>query len=215
MSYRRSRRELFRIMTLSAAGWLVPGWVARAAALLATKPLTEGPFYPRMLPLDDDNDLTQVKGVNGVAKGIVLDLTGRVVDAEGRPLAGTQVEIWQCNAFGRYHHPDDHSSAPLDPGFQGHGKTVTDADGRYRFRTIKPVPYPGRTPHIHFRLASREAGALTTQMFVAGEAGNERDGIFRQMQNDRTHQPAVVALTPAEKGSGAELRGEFQIVLPA
>jgi protocatechuate 3,4-dioxygenase beta subunit len=165
--------------------------------------------------LDDDNDLTRVKGANGVAKGIILDLGGRVVDSNGRPLVRTQVEIWQCNAFGRYHHPDDNSNAAIDPNFQGFGKTVTDGEGRYRFRTIRPVPYPGRTPHIHFKLASRDFGTFITQMFVAGEPLNERDYLFQQVRNDRVGKTPVVALNSAKSGSGATLAGEFEIVLGA
>ncbi|HVK56551.1 MAG TPA: protocatechuate 3,4-dioxygenase [Burkholderiales bacterium] len=214
MSDEQSRRQALRIAALAAIGVLTPTRILHAASLVTTPSTTLGPFYPRELPLEDDNDLTRVKGASGVAKGVILDLTGRVLDASGRPLANTQVEIWQCNAFGRYHHPDDHSNAPLDPSFQGFGKTITDGDGRYRFRTIRPVPYPGRTPHIHFKLASRSFGTFVTQMFVAGEPGNDRDYLFRRMQEDRKHKASVVALKSSDP-SGAALSGEFEIVLAA
>lgn len=212
MNRNPTRRRLLGGAAL-AAGFVLAPLTLRAAQRIATPPLTEGPFYPRQLPLDQDNDLTRVQGASGVARGVILDLTGRVVDVQGRPLANTQVEIWQCNAYGRYHHPDDDSPAPLDPNFQGFGKTVTDAEGRYRFRTIKPVPYPGRAPHIHFRLASRDFGRLSTQMFVAGDPANERDFLFRQLGDARARARTVVALVPAEAGAGASLAGEFEIVL--
>ena len=213
MNDRNSRRKLLRWFALSAAGILLPGRLLRAEELLPTPPITEGPFYPRELPLDDDNDLTQIKGQNGLAKGIILDLAGRVLDPRGRPVRNAQVEIWQCNAFGRYHHPDDHSSAPVDANFQGFGKTVTDAEGRYRFRTIKPVPYPGRTPHIHFKLAGRDFGSLTTQMFVAGEPLNERDFLYRAIRDERVRKAMAVQLAPSDPAAGASLRGTFDIVL--
>ena len=213
MTHRDLRRRVLGVAAISAGGLLVPGWAARAADLVVTPAMTEGPFYPRQLPLDDDNDLTRVKGAADVAKGVILDLTGRVVDGKGRPLRSAQVEIWQCNAFGRYHHPDDNSSAPIDPGFQGFGKTVTDTEGRYRFRTIKPVPYPGRTPHIHFRLRGGDFGTFTTQMFVAGEMQNERDFLYRQLRDEQVRKAMTVALMAAEAGTGASLKGDFEIVL--
>jgi protocatechuate 3,4-dioxygenase, beta subunit len=214
MSDEPSRRQVLRIATLAASLPFLPTRILQAASLVTTPSMTLGPFYPRDLPLDDDNDLTRVKGASGVAKGVILDLTGRVLDSSGRPLAKTQVEIWQCNAFGRYHHPDDRSNAPLDPSFQGFGKAITDGDGRYRFHTIRPVPYPGRTPHIHFKLASRSIGTFVTQMFIAGEPGNERDYLFRRTQEDRKHKAPVVTLKSSDP-SGAALSGEFEIVLAA
>jgi protocatechuate 3,4-dioxygenase beta subunit len=212
MKIEYKRRDLLRWVML-VPGLLGPAWAARAASLLATPPITEGPFYPKRLPLDDDNDLTRVKGAGGVAKGEILDLTGRVVDSSGRPLRGAQVEIWQCNAYGRYHHPDDNSAAPIDPNFQGHGMTIADSEGRYRFRTIKPVPYPGRTPHIHFKLTGRDFNSLTTQMFVAGEPQNERDFLYRSIRDERVRKAMAVQLRPAESSSGATLAADFEIVL--
>lgn len=127
---------------------------AALAALTATPQQTTGPFYPIELPLDRDNDLARVTGAAAPAQGQITHVLGRVLDREERPIAGARIEIWQCNAFGRYHHPRDTRDAPLDPGFQGYGETVSAADGGYRFRTIKPVSYPGRTPHIHFAVTA-------------------------------------------------------------
>ena len=114
----------------------------------------------------------------------MLYTSGRVLDVTGRPIAGAQIEMWQANAFGRYHHPrDSDASGALDPNFQGYGRLVTDAEGRYRIKTIKPPPYSGRTPHLHFNVASDRA-RLTTQMFFDGDPGNERDFLFRNLAAD-------------------------------
>jgi protocatechuate 3,4-dioxygenase beta subunit len=112
------------------------------------------------------------------ARGEVLRLSGRVLDTSGRPLAGTRVELWQCNADGRYHHPRDDSPVPVDPLFRAYGRAVADAAGSWRFRTIRPVPYPGRTPHLHLLLAAPDGRSLTTQLYVRGEPGNARDGLL-------------------------------------
>src|SRR5262245_32161743 len=114
-----------------------------------TPRMTEGPFYPTSFPADSDADLTRVAGQARAAEGVVLDVAGRVLDRSGKPRAGARLEIWQCDAFGQYHHVGEPAGSG-DPGFQGFGAMATDAEGRYAFRTIKPVPYPGRTPHIHF-----------------------------------------------------------------
>src|SRR5947207_11078858 len=124
-------------------------WRALAAELLRTPRQMEGPFYPLQRPLGIDNDLVHVAGQSGVAAGELTTVSGRILDTGGRPLSGVMVEIWQANAHGRYHDPRDSSSAPIDPRFKGYGTSLTDAEGAYTFHTIKPVPYPGRAPHIH------------------------------------------------------------------
>lgn len=149
------------------------------AALLATPSIALGPYYPPRKPADSDADLTQVAGQPARAQGTLLYVDGRVLDVDGRPVAGAVIEVWQANAFGRYMHPaDGDASGPLDPGFQGYGRLRSDADGRFRIKTVKPAPYAGRTPHVHFIVAAG-ATRLTTQMFFDGEAGNERDGLYR------------------------------------
>ena len=117
-----------------------PAWAQRLAP---TPPQTEGPFYPVEFPLDSDADLVQVKGRAERARGIVAYLEGRLVTEDGRAVTGARIEIWQCDANGVYHHPGDRRG-PADPNFQGYGRTETGADGVFRFRTIKPVVYPGR-----------------------------------------------------------------------
>ena len=203
-----------RLLAASVAGLALAGvpLAGRAQARVPTPRQTAGPFYPREFPADDDNDLVSVKGQPGTAKGELLLLTGTVVDTGGKPVAGARVEIWQCNALGRYHHPGDTSSAPVDPAFQGWGQFVTGADGVYRFRTIKPVPYPGRTPHIHFRVTGRGIQDLVTQMYVEGEPGNARDGLYAALD---PRERALVTVRLDRAADGKALAARFEIVVRA
>jgi len=171
-----------------------------------TPRMTEGPFYPNTLPKDSDADLTRVEGRAGIAQGKVLDVSGRVVDRSGKPRAGARVEIWQCDAQGQYHHVGEPEGAG-DANFQGFGAVVTDADGRYAFRTIRPVPYPGRTPHIHFTVVEGGRRRLTSQMFIEGEPGNERDGLYRRLGSDAR------LVTMKLENAGAGLKGALDIVV--
>ncbi len=212
MSQPSIRRQMLAWAALGAGSLLVPPSVWAA---LKTPKLTEGPFYPgpKDLPLDQDNNLTIIAGKSGVAVGILLDVSGRVVDEKDRPMKSALVEIWQCNAHGRYHHRSDDNKAPLDPSFQGFGKTVTDDEGRYRFRTIRPVSYPGRVPHIHFKVKSRDFVELTSQIFIDGEVGNDRDFVLRSMRSESERKRVMMALKPAALGSEVKLTGEFEIVV--
>jgi protocatechuate 3,4-dioxygenase, beta subunit len=151
----------------------------KAAQLLLTPPQVRGPFYPLELPLDQDNDLTQVAGQSSVAKGEAADIFGQVLDAHGNALPNVRVEIWQANAFGRYHHAGDRQNQPVDPNFQGYGRFVTGPDGGYRFRTIKPVPYPGRAPHIHFALSGSGFAPRYADVYC-GRAGKPTRSAFEQ-----------------------------------
>ncbi|MDX1594001.1 MAG: protocatechuate 3,4-dioxygenase [Gammaproteobacteria bacterium] len=173
---------------------------------------TAGPFYPERLPDDSDNDLLRVAGRDAVARGEATELLGRVVDRDGRPLAGARVEIWQCDANGRYHHPRDPGRTPRDAGFQGFGRDTTDAEGRYRFRTIRPVPYPGRTPHVHF--AVHGAGLdrpLVTQMYIDGHPLNRDDFVLGRVPEALRD----LLLVPFEARAEGGWRAEFRIVVDA
>jgi protocatechuate 3,4-dioxygenase beta subunit len=176
-----------------------------------TPRVTEGPFYPIAYPKDSDADLTRVAGRPNVAQGIILDVTGQVLDRGGRPRAGAKVEIWQCDATGEYHHVGEREGSG-DENFQGYGAVLTDAQGRYAFRTIKPVPYPGRTPHIHFTVLESGKRRITSQMFIEGEPRNERDGIYRALGRD-AQRLVTMKLDDAPRDSGAKLRGSLDIVL--
>jgi protocatechuate 3,4-dioxygenase beta subunit len=151
-----------------------------------------GPFYPIIRPLDHDTDLTAIKGKRGRAQGKLIHLAGRVLNSKGEPVRGAKVEIWQANTHGRYAHPTDINPAPLDPNFQGYGVQVTDAKGRYRFKTIKPGAYPtnpvnpsdARPPHIHFDVLGRK-DRLVTQMYFPGEPLNDKDALFKELGSSR------------------------------
>lgn len=186
----------------------------RAATLLPTPRQTPGPFYPSNpedLPLDNDNDLVQVIDRDGLASGRHTDLIGRVMDTNGQPVPLVRVEIWQCDANGRYHHPRDRRAAPLDGNFQGHGHTVTDKAGNYRFRTIRPVPYPGRTPHIHAAVFPAGQEPLVTQIYVQGEPRNADDFIFNNVPEERRSR-VVAAFTPVDR-SDVKLEARFDLVI--
>lgn len=176
----------------------------------ATPRQPAGPFYPVELPLDDDNDLTRVKGQQHTALGQISDLTGRILDRNGRPLPDLRVEIWQCDANGRYRHPRDPGSKPIDPGFQGFGHTLTDSHGRYRFRTVRPVPYPGRTPHIHVAILPMDEPPFFTQLYVAGEPRNVSDFLYQRVPEEYRH--LVTTEFKPSKAADAELTAQWDIV---
>jgi protocatechuate 3,4-dioxygenase beta subunit len=173
----------------------------------ATPSQTEGPFYPVALPADSDFDLLR-NGAARYAGGQPAWVSGTVTDLQGRALAGAAVEIWQCDGEGHYHHPGDGGRA--DPAVQRFGRVVADGSGGWRFRTIRPVAYSGRTPHIHLkvRLGSREL--LTTQLYVQGDPHNERDGLWRRLSAaDRE------ALTVPFRAGPEGLQASFPIAVAA
>ena len=178
-----ARRQCLKALVGGATAIGMPSLV-----LAALPTMTEGPFYPpaawRARELDWDADLTRVMRSAGGeaprASGEWLDLGGNVMDERGRAVDGAEIEIWQCDVHGSYRHPNG-AATQIDHAFQGFGSTRSDAQGRYRFRTIKPVPYPGRTPHIHVRLRHPSFGELTSQLFVAGEPRNAGDAIYRRL----------------------------------
>ncbi len=178
-----------RVIVAAGAGVAAIGFPALAAAR-GLPQMTDGPFYPslayRSRALDWDADLTAVRGraPDGQpmprARGEHLDLHGAVLDGDGRAVDGAEIEIWQCDAYGSYRHPRG-AGERIDFGFQGFGATRSDARGDYRFRTIRPVPYPGRTPHIHVKIRHPAFGEITSQLFVAGEPGNAGDFLYRSL----------------------------------
>ena len=197
-------------MALGAAGLgLAPlhAW----AAVVATPRQTEGPFYPAKLPLDRDNDLLRVGDSEADPGSPVTHVLGRLRDRAGAPLSGARIEIWQCDAEGVY--LDATGGTTLQSGFQGYGATVTDAEGAYRFRTIKPVPYGGRTPHIHFAISAPGYDRLVTQMYVAGEPQNDRDFVLSRIRDDAARRSVIVELAPAPEIEAGALAGSFDIVL--
>jgi protocatechuate 3,4-dioxygenase beta subunit len=171
----------------------------------ATPAQTEGPFYPVALPADPDADLLR-NGRLQYTRGDPAWVEGTVTDLAGKPLAGAQVEIWQCDHAGHYHHPGDGGRA--DPDFQGFGRVTLGSDGRYRFRTIRPVPYTGRAPHIHVKVKMQRRELLTTQLYVEGDPGNPRDFLWRNLGADRD------LVTVAFRRPGPEgMQASFPIVI--
>lgn len=212
MDRRPSRLHLprRRLLTGAAALAAMAALPARAA-LLPTPRQTAGPFYPPALPVEHDWDLVRVGGSAADALGQVAHVSGRVLDSAGNPVPGALVEIWQCDANGIYHHPGDRRTG-RDPLFQGYGRVLADAEGLYRFRTIRPVAYAGRTPHIHFAVSGPSLAPLTTQMYVAEEAGNARDFLYGRLSPDE-RQAVTVPFVPAPVLEPGALAARFDLVL--
>ncbi len=205
-----TRRRLLRQGLWGSALVVAPALVAAdlaQGALASTPRQTEGPYYPVRFPSDNDGDLLR-NGLMRYVDGQPVWVEGRVTDTQGVPLAGGTVEIWQCDADGHYHHPGDGNKAA--PAFQGSGRVVLGRDGRYRFRTIRPAPYTGRTPHIHFKVRLPERELLTTQMYVAGDPGNASDFLWRRLSAVE-RAALTVPFTPSADG----MRAEFALVVQA
>jgi protocatechuate 3,4-dioxygenase beta subunit len=168
---------------------------ATAKKLPVTVSQTIGPFYPVSRPLDQDADLTVIRGRRGRPRGQVIEVVGRVLDPDGRPVPRARLDLWQANAAGRYWHPADDNPAPLDPEFQGSAQFLTDAQGRYRFRTIRPGRYPGRVAHIHLDIKGREHRVIT-QMYFPDDPGNNDDSVLSRIPAGTLRQALISRLTP-------------------
>ena len=199
-----------RRLLLAAAGLSSGALPALSSALMATPQQMRGPFYPERMPLDQDNDLTRLMD-RDPSQGQITNLTGRVLDLDGAPINAALVEIWQCDANRRYLHRGDEGSRPRDPRFQGYGKTRSRSDGGYRFRTIKPVPYPGRAPHIHVAVTAAGRKPLVTQLYVDGARENSRD-FLRSLLSAEELAAVTVSFRPSQDGSG-HLAAQFDIVM--
>jgi len=148
-------------------------------------------------------------------------VSGRVIDENGRPVPSTLVEVWQANAAGRYRHQNDRHDAPLDPNFSGCGRVITDADGRYRFVTIRPGAYPWRNhhnawrpAHIHFSLFGRAfATRLVTQMYFPGDPLLPLDPIFNSTADETSRDRLVSAFDLDTTVPEHALGFRFDIVL--
>ncbi len=204
------RRRMLRMAALAALFATRPG--AYAEELTQTPEQTEGPFFPDRLPLDTDNDLLRITDSSQPADGEVAWFSGSVRDAAGRPIRGALVEIWQCDAHGAYLHSGSDNSKNRDSHFQGYGRFLTGLGGAYGFRTIKPVSYPGRSPHIHDKVSRGDRHLLTTQCYVLGHPGNEKDVCFKSLIPEQA--AAVVAdFVPLEGSRIGELSATWDIVL--
>ena len=206
-----TRRETLRRLAAGSALFAAPG--AFAEALTQTPQATEGPFYPDHLPLDTDNDLLVINNDATSALGTVSYVSGRVLDAKGNPLRNALVEIWQCDSGGAYLHSKTGNAEKKDKNFQGYGRFLTGAAGEYLFRTIKPVPYPGRTPHIHFKIKHGGKELLTTQLYIKGHEGNEKDGIWKNIHDEKQRENCTVDFAPLPGAKAGELAAKFDVVL--
>jgi protocatechuate 3,4-dioxygenase beta subunit len=195
----------------SALYYTVPG--AFAEALQRTPRQTEGPFYPDKMPLDTDNDLLVLNDSLTPAVGTITHLTGRVLGPTGAPVRNAVVEIWQCDQNGAYLHSGSGNGAKRDTHFQGFGRFLTGSTGEYYFRTIKPVPYPGRTPHVHFAILQGGKRMLTTQLYIKGFPQNEQDGVYRDLRDARERAAVTVDFAPLKDSKIGELTAHFQIVI--
>ncbi|QBX38087.1 intradiol ring-cleavage dioxygenase [Brevundimonas sp. S30B] len=201
--------------------------LARAQDIPPIRPATvfqpEGPFYPYDdMPSDQDADLVRVAGLDAQAQGQVTHLTGVVHGQLGEPVGSALVEIWQCDHTGRYLHRDDpNRDRPRDPGFQGYGRTLTDQGGAFRFRTLKPVPYSSpspwgpihRAPHIHVAVSTRGVRRLTTQLYVAGDPGNETDFALLLMASPVQRQGIIRPYVPRNDIESGALAAHYDLVI--
>ena len=208
---RRTRRAFLSGVALGAAAFSARG--AFADELVKTPPQTEGPFYPDRLPLDTDNDLLIINDAITPAVGEITHLSGRLIDASGAPLRNAVVEIWQTDHSGAYIHSRDTNKAKQDRNFQGFGRFTTGSTGEYYFRTIKPVPYPGRTPHIHVKVRKGGKELLTTQFYIKDHPGNQRDGIYRGLRDPKARDLVTLDFVKVPDSKIGELAAKGDIIL--
>ena len=207
----QNRRRFLRGLGLGAALFAVPG--AFAEELIRTPAQTEGPFYPDKLPMDTDNDLLILNDTITPAVGEVTWLSGRVLDARGMPMRNALVEIWQCDNNGAYLHTTTGNREKRDVNFQGFGRFLTGSTGEYLFRTIKPVAYPGRTPHIHFAIKMKGKKELITQCYIKGYPGNEKDGVWKGIKDEKARNSVTIPFAPLKGSRSSELAARFDIVM--
>lgn len=152
----------------------------------------EGPFYPVFAQKDKDFDLTSIRGHAGIAQGKIILIQGQVLDTDNQPIEDATVELWQANAAGRYRHPHDRNTAPLDPDFQGWAIVPSGKDGAFRFKTIYPGAYPAsatcmRPPHIHFKISKKGYVELITQMYFPDHELNNADLLLNRKNKAERH----------------------------
>ncbi len=202
-----------RIFLASATAIAFTARGAFADELTKTPRMTEGPFYPNKLPLDTDNDLLIIN--DGISPGVgeITHLTGKVTDVAGNPLRNAVVEIWQCDHGGAYLHTGSDNGEKRDKHFQGFGRFMTGSTGEYYFRTIKPVPYPGRSPHIHVKVKKGGKELLTTQCFVKDHPGNKRDGIYNAVRDPKAKENVTIDFAPLKDSKIGELVANFNLIV--
>jgi protocatechuate 3,4-dioxygenase beta subunit len=208
------RRRFLHLATLGSAAFFTQRG-AFAEALTLTPRQTEGPFYPDQLPLDTDNDLILINDSLSPAVGEITHLTGTVRDIKGDPVRNAVVEIWEADSSGSYIHSRGASrERGREENFQGYGRFLTDSKGRYYFRTIKPVAYGNRTPHIHFAVSNQQQERLlTTQLYTRGEPLNETDFLLNRVEDPALQSLIIVPYKPLKDSDTGELNAHFDIVI--
>jgi protocatechuate 3,4-dioxygenase beta subunit len=207
------RRSILRAgVAAFAAG---PLWARGAFAqeLTKTPRQMEGPFYPVKLPLDTDNDLLIVNDGITAAVGEITHLSGRILTPAGEPIRNALVEIWQVDGNAAYLHEKSSNAEKRDANFQGFGRFMTGSTGEYYFRTIKPVPYPGRCPHIHVAVKIKGREKWTTQCYIKGHPGNEKDGIYNSVKDPKQREAITVDFAAVAGSRIGELAARFDVVL--
>jgi protocatechuate 3,4-dioxygenase beta subunit len=189
----------------------IPGLMAETLTL--TPKQTEGPFYPDKMPLDTDNDLILINDTLTPAVGTIAYLSGKVSDIKGNPLRNTLVEIWQVDNNGIYLHTRGGDRKKWDSNFQGYGRFLTDSKGRYFFRTLKPSPYSGRTPHIHMAVSAKRERKLTTQCYIKGEPRNDKDFILKRIKDNKIRNSLIIPFERLPDSKLNEVSARFDIVL--
>ena len=206
-----TRRSFLQNSLQLAPFFSTPGLFAERLSL--TPHQTEGPFYPDHLPLDTDNDLLILNDSLTPAVGTVTYLSGAVLDRNGSPIQNALVEIWQVDSRGVYLHSRGGSREKKDSNFQGYGRFLTDSKGKYSFRTLKPSPYSGRTPHIHIAVSSKGKRLLTTQCYIKGEPRNKTDFILNKIKDPKIKESLLVPFTPVKGSKTGEVLAKFDIML--
>jgi protocatechuate 3,4-dioxygenase beta subunit len=205
------RRAFLGSLAFGAAWFTTRGLFAEE--LTRTPAQTEGPFYPDKLPLDTDNDLLIINDRITPAVGEITHLSGTVLDARGNPVRNAIVEIWQVDGRGVYLHSGSDDAQRRDANFQGFGRFLTTSKGEYYFRTVKPVPYTVRTaPHIHVKVKKGDQDLLTTQCYIKGHAGNEKDFVYQQVPKN-FRGAVTLDFLPIKESRIGELSARFDIVL--
>lgn len=200
-----SRREL--LVTAIGVGGITITGLGQATERMFTPSLALGPFYPQIKALDQDADLTIIKGRKVHAEGKIIHVTGRVLNVKGEPVRHARMEIWQADSHGRYSHRSDPNKAIPDTNFQGYCVLKTDDEGRYRFKTILPASYPGliagmRAPHIHFEVFGKNDRTVT-QVFFPGEKLNDQDTILQSLRGDKPKSAVMMRVLPPTKDMGS------------
>lgn len=214
------RRHFMGGLTVAGLAPLARVASAQSAGRAPSPAQTLGPFYPRNAaerPRDTDADLLTVEGERVLSKGVPIFLAGRVVDRRGNAVTDAVVEIWQCDAHAVYHHPGGGAESERDRHFQGYGVARTDAKGDFRFRTIRPVAYPGRTPHIHVRVQPATGRTFATQLYLPDDPGNARDFLFSRLDSDE-QRALLLAFEPTRSDAhplarATQLTARIELVL--